>query len=76
MSADNFWDERELVVEIENGEHSKFVVDRCKKAGKDYVSIREFWNTKSDPEWRPGKSGMAIKSCIFEEIISKFKTID
>jgi hypothetical protein len=55
-----FWDTEEVIAEVPKGEHTKYVISRCSKDGKTYVSVREHYNKTSDPTWRPSPKGMSI----------------
>lgn len=58
--AGAYWDEEVVVEEIPKGELAKYIVSRCKKGGKEYINIREWYCTRTDPTWRPSKAGMTL----------------
>ena len=60
MAENKYWDEEVVVAEIPKDTYAKYIVSKCKKGTKEVVNVREWYNTKLDPTWRPSKSGMAV----------------
>lgn len=58
-----YWDEEKVIKQIAKATTSKIVVSRVKKNGKEFFTIREWYCTKSDPTWKPGKAGITIPIC-------------
>ena len=55
-----FWDEEKFVGEVKKDDFAKYVINLCKKNGKEYITIREWYITSSNPVWRPSKNGMSL----------------
>lgn len=58
--AEKYWDSEEVVGEVKKDEFAKYIVSACTKGGKDYINVREWYCTRTDPNFRPAKSGMAL----------------
>lgn len=56
-----YWDKEILVKEVITGEHTVMRVSLTQKKGESYVAYREWYNTKSDPIYKPSKHGGATK---------------
>jgi saccharopine dehydrogenase-like NADP-dependent oxidoreductase len=60
QKMDNYWDKEEVIGEVMKGEHTKFVMKRCSRNGKQYLVIWDHYNSTNDPEWKFGKHGITI----------------
>ena len=55
-----YWDVEKEIAEIPASGTSKIAVIRGKKSGKEFVAIREWYCTQSDPTWKPSKNGINV----------------
>lgn len=56
-----YWDREILVKEVTTGEHTIVRISITQKKGETYIAYREWYNTKSDPVYKPSKHGGATK---------------
>ena len=56
-----YWDKEILVKEVTTGDNTVMRVSVAQKKGETYVVYREWYNTKSDPTYKPSKHGGATK---------------
>lgn len=56
-----YWDKEILVKEVTTGNHTVMRVSVTQKKGETYVAYREWYNTKSDPTYKPSKHGGVTK---------------
>lgn len=56
-----YWDKQIVVKEVSTGDNTMMQVSITQKKGETYIAYREFYNTKSDPTWKPSKHGGATK---------------
>lgn len=54
------WDNYQVVGEVQKSDKIKFVVGAGIRDGVKYVNIREFYYTKRDSTWKPGRDGITI----------------
>lgn len=54
------WDNYEVIGEVQKSDSIKFVIAAATRKGFRYISIREFYITKKDPTWKPGRDGITI----------------
>jgi hypothetical protein len=59
-NAAKYWDEETIVQEIGKNAFAKYIISDCKKNGKRYINIREWYHTQNNPTWLPAKAGCAI----------------
>lgn len=59
--ASTYWDKEILVKVVTTGEHTVMRISLTQKKGESYVAYREWYNTKSDPTYKPSKHGGATK---------------
>lgn len=55
----DYWDAEVEIGRIEKSESTDIVISACRKSGKNYLNIRE-WYVKKD-EWFPGRNGITFK---------------
>ncbi len=41
-------------------EHKAYRIEGVEIGGDNYVSVRQLYNTKKDPTWKPGRQGVTI----------------
>ena len=57
--SDNYWAQEIDVASVKKSDSSKFKITLCKnEKGKVYVSIREWYKSRSMKEYAPGRNGM------------------
>lgn len=54
------WDNYLVVGEVQKSDRIKFVIGAGIRDGVRYLNIREFYYTKKDEEWKPGRDGITI----------------
>lgn len=56
------WDNRQFIGEVFKSESTKFIIELVAREGVKYVSIREWYTRKRDPDgvWKPGMTGIVI----------------
>lgn len=65
-----YWDKQFLVKEVKTGENTMMQISLAQKKGTSYLVYREFYNTKTNPDWLPSKHGGATKIEIAGEVLS------
>jgi hypothetical protein len=55
-----YWDTEEFVGETLKSETSKFLVHRCTRGGKNFITVREWYKTKTSTLWFPSKNGISL----------------
>ena len=71
QEQEKFWDNEEVVGEVVKSEFSKYVIAITEKNGKAYISIREFFCTRKDPNWTPTRQGMNIPAEFADVVLQK-----
>jgi Transcriptional Coactivator p15 (PC4) len=69
----SYWDSEIYLAQVEKTPTSQYQVHAVEKSGKRYINIREWYCTKTDPTWKPSKSGMAIPLEQAEEVMLALK---
>lgn len=64
------WDNNKQVAEISISDKTKLTVSACARDGKKYINMHEFYCTKNDPTWKPGRSGICLKAEVLAELIA------
>lgn len=54
------WDNYLVVGEVQKSDKIKFVIGAGVRDGVKYLNIREFYYTKKDAVWKPGRDGITI----------------
>lgn len=54
------WDNYLVVGEVQKSDKIKFVIGAGVRDGVKYLNIREFYFTKRDAVWKPGRDGITI----------------
>jgi len=55
-----YWEEETVVAEVTKDSFAKYIISNCKKSGKRYINVREWYHTSNNPTWLPAKAGCAI----------------
>jgi hypothetical protein len=58
--SNKYWDKEQLYAAVSRSTTSEYRISLCQKGDKQYVHIREWYCTKSDPTWKPSKQGMSL----------------
>lgn len=54
------WDNYLVVGEVQKSDKIKFVIGAGVRDGVKYLNIREFYYTKYDSAWKPGRDGITV----------------
>lgn len=54
------WDNYDVVGEVQKSDKIKFVIGAGVRDGVRYLNIREFYYTKKDDTWKPGRDGITV----------------
>lgn len=54
------WDNYQVVDEVQKSDKIKFVIGAGVRDGVKYINIREFYYTKRDSTWKPGRDGITV----------------
>jgi len=69
----SYWDSSKVIYEYEKNSSTKVTIELATRKGVEYVSFREWWHTKEDPEtWNPGKNGIVVPLENFKELLNSF----
>ena len=68
INDSGFWEEEEIICELEKSKKSFYRFSRCRKDSREYISIREFVTNK-DNELVATKKGMTISGDNLKEFI-------
>ena len=56
--SNNFWDEEEIINEIDKNKNQKIVIKKCFRQGKEYIDFRIY--AKINEEYTPTQKGFNI----------------
>ncbi len=61
---------------VEVTDNKAYQVESIKIRGKKYVSVRQMYKTRKDPEnWKHGKQGMTVEVDHLEALLKKMKVV-
>ena len=60
VAQKRLWDNYRVVGEVKKSDKIKFVIGAGVRDGVRYLNIREFYHTKKDDAWKPGRDGITI----------------
>lgn len=53
--------ESKMVSVLDVSAHGRFQLEITEHGGRRFVSLRKFYNTKLNPEWKPTKAGFSVE---------------
>ena len=78
MANGNYWDEEVEILSLDLNDKAYVKASTVKKNGKAFVSVREFYRTEKNPEWKPSSRGISIPKDenwikVFEAVLYELK---
>lgn len=83
MSTTDFWDSSEKIGEVQKNDRAKYVIEACVKGDRHFANVREWYLSKNDNDWHPGKAGICIpveddiaRACLIAMCIASGMTVE